>query len=122
MTAPALVSAATAALDDNSLPLTRLPICSSRLASALMPEPPMPTRWTRCAWLRLSSDTPRASRATGQRSPARRRRLRGQMPPPLGNGQACSGDWLALIGRGHWRSRVIVVVVVVVVDLAIIVR
>ena len=29
----------------SSLPETCLPICSKRLASVLMPDPPIPTRW-----------------------------------------------------------------------------
>src|SRR5260370_20402453 len=107
MVASAARSDSTVGLGDNSLPLICLPICRSNVASALMPAPPMPTMCTRCAWLKLTSDTARTSRPPAQRTQPHWRNLDGHMTPPLGYGQARAGDRLAMARLR--RTRIVVV-------------
>src|SRR5260370_42326778 len=107
MVASAARSDSTVGLGDNSLPLICLPICRSNVASALMPAPPMPTMCTRCAWLKLTSDTARTSRPPAQRTQPHWRHLDGHMTPPLGYGQARAGDRLAMARLGGTRGVVV---------------
>src|ERR1700716_4171120 len=107
MVAPAARSDSTVGLGDNSLPLICLPICSNNAPAPLMPAPPMPTMCTRCAWVKLTSDTPRTSRPPAQRTQPNWRDLDWHMTTPLGYGQARSGDRLALARLR--RTRIVVV-------------